>query len=87
MAAKRIPMEPPLISAATSRLSALERTRDKISMMLDDSHDARSVAALTVQLRGVLAEIDAITPLSVEVCHADRIAARRAERHHRERSG
>lgn len=68
--------ELPLVSVAGSRLSALTRLRDRLSMEIDTTHDQRSLVLLATRLQSVLAEIDEIGPAE-GVCPADEIAERR----------
>jgi hypothetical protein len=76
--------EMPLIGDARTRSAALEKLRDRLFAEIDASGDARAVAALAKELRGVLSEIDSILPAEMP-CLADSIALRRAEQLSRER--
>lgn len=87
MAVAKGPMgeDAPLIAVAKTRLSALERLRDRLSMEIDVCGDRRTLAQLTRELRATLSEIDSIGPAEL-VCAADEIERRREERRRRERS-
>lgn len=67
------------VAAGDDRLKTLIALRDRLAGDLDEAFEPRDVAVLSLRLTDVLEQIDAM-PQSREVCAADEIAARRAQR-------
>jgi hypothetical protein len=78
MATKR--PDVPKVADATDKISALCALRDSLSTAYDSCNDARTKAALAVQIRHVLDAVDEATPFDPQLSVADRIAERRRRR-------
>ena len=82
MAVRKGPLgdDMPLVSVGKTRLSMLERLRDRLCQQIDVCGDERSLVLLATRLESVLESIDQLLPYNSEECAADQIAARRRAR-------